>query len=100
MAANIMAVADRNKLPLAAAIVSGEYHGPQLVEEIIRARAVRRQPQRLIGDNFYDSDDTNKTHFVPIKIAQPHRSRERSKNQNRLPSRRYCNLKKVDRLLA
>ena len=51
-----MAMADRNGLPIAVGIASGERHETQLVVDTINSRFVEELPEKLIGDRAYDSD--------------------------------------------
>src|SRR5438105_5549731 len=55
-ATKIMAVADRNGLPVACWIASGPRHETKLVVDTLKARFVRPLPKKLIGDRAYDSD--------------------------------------------
>jgi transposase len=55
-ATKIMAVADRNGLPLACWIASGPRNETKLVGETLDARFTRALPRKLVGDRAYDSD--------------------------------------------
>ena len=101
MATKIMAVADRNGLPIAAGIASGERHESQLVEATIEARATKAMPRRLIGDKAYDSDPLDKQmRQMSIEMISPHRTRKRPKTQDGRTLRRYRHRWKVERLFA
>ena len=101
MASKIMAVADRNGLPIAAGIASGERHKSQLVEATIEGRATKAKPRRLIGDKAYDGDPLNeRMSQMGIEIISPHRTKKRPKTQDGRPLRRYRHRWKVERLFA
>ena len=101
MATKIMAVADRNGLPISARIASGERHESQLVEATIEARATSEKPKRLIGDKAYDSDPLDLAMAGQgIEMISPHRSRKRSRTQDGRSLRRYKNRWKIERLFA
>jgi transposase len=51
-----MAVADRNGLPIAVGIASGQRHEAPLVVDTLGQRFVRGKLTRLIGDKAYDSN--------------------------------------------
>ena len=51
-----MAVADRNGLPIAVGIASGQRHEAPLVVDTLSQRFVRGKLVRLIGDKAYDSN--------------------------------------------
>ena len=52
----IMAVADRNGLPLAVSIESATPHEVKLAEFTLVRMVIPEPPQNLISDNAYDSD--------------------------------------------
>ena len=52
----IMAIADRQGLPVAVHVESATPHEVRLVHATLAERFVRQLPERLIGDNAYDSD--------------------------------------------
>ena len=86
MATKIMAVADRNGLPIAAGIASGQRHESQLVEETIGGRATKAKPERLIGDKAYDSDPLDeRMERLGIEMISPHRTRSRPRAQDGRP---------------
>jgi transposase len=51
-----MAIADRNGLPIAVGIASGQRHEAPLVIDTLGQRFVRGKLTRLIGDKAYDSN--------------------------------------------
>lgn len=52
----IMAVADRQGLPVAVHVESATPHEVRVVQATLANRSVRQLPARLIGDNAYESD--------------------------------------------
>jgi transposase len=96
-----MAVADRNGLPLAAWIASGERAECHLVVDTLGARFLREVPQKLIGDKAYDSDglDAELAQDFGIELIAPNRSNRR-KTQDGRPLRRYKRRWKIERLFA
>jgi transposase len=98
----VMAVADRAGLPIALCIESASPHEVTLVDALLKARFVRKLPQRLIGDMAYDSDalDRRLAHRR-IEMISPHRSnRRRQATQDGRSLRRYKRRWKVERLFA
>jgi transposase len=98
-----MAVADRNGLPIAAWIGSGERHETRLVAETLEERFVEEIPERLIGDKAYDSDklDAEIEKRFGTRVIAPHRAgRRRAKTQDGRELRRYRRRWKVERVFA
>ena len=56
----IMAIADRNGLPVALWATSARPHETKLVEELLIQRSLSTLPQKLVGDRAYDSDPLDK----------------------------------------
>ena len=100
----IMAVADRNGLPLAVCTESASPAEVKLVARTLEQRFVADVPQRLIGDKAYDSDALDKEvleRFGAEMIA-PHRQNRRADRatQDGRPLRRFKRRWKVERLFA
>lgn len=96
-----MAVADRNGLPLAIGIASGERHETQLVEQTLNASFLKKLPERLIGDRAYDSDKLDaQLAKRGIEMISPHGPRRKNKTQDGRPLRRYKRRWHVERLIA
>jgi transposase len=96
-----MAVADRNGLPVAVGIASGERHETRNVLDTLKARFVRPLPTRLIGDKAYDSDRLDADlAALGIEMIAPHHPRRRRKTQDGRPLRRYRRRWHVERLFA
>jgi transposase len=96
-----MAVADRNGLPVAVGIASGERHETRNVAETLKARFVKPLPKRLIGDKAYDSDQLDADlGAMGIEMIAPHHPRRRRKTQDGRQLRRYRRRWHVERLFA
>jgi transposase len=98
-----MAMADRNGLPIAAWIGSGERHETQLVVDTLEERFTKEAPPRVIGDRAYDSDalDEELLEDFGVKLISPHRAgRRRPTTQDGRELRRYRHRWKVERLFA
>lgn len=95
-----MAVADRNGLPIAIGIASGQRHEVRLVHDTLRARFVKALPGRLIGDRAYDSDGLDEElAAMGIDMIAPNK-RKRRKTQDGRKLRRYRRRWLVERLFA
>jgi transposase len=98
----VMAVADRDGLPLAIHIESASPNEVTLVEATLASRFILAKPKRLIGDGAYDSDPLDRQlRSRGIEMIAPHR-RNRSKpaTQDGRPLRRYRHRWKIERLNA
>jgi len=98
----IMAVADRNGLPIAVHTESASPHEVTLVQATLERSVVREQPTRLIGDKAYDSDKLDaKLEQQGIELIAPHRSnRNAPQTQDGRVLRRYLRRWKIERLFA
>jgi transposase len=98
----IMAISDRNGLPIAGITGSAGPHEIRLVKETIEKRSVAPCPKILIGDRAYDSDIMDKDlNHLGIKMVSPHRSnRTRKPTQDGRELRRYKRRWKIERLWA
>jgi len=98
-----MAMADRNGLPIAAWIGSGERHETRLFVATLEERFTEETPERIIGDRAYDSDalDRQALQEFGVKLISPHRAgRKRPKTQDGRELRRYRHRWKVERLFS
>jgi transposase len=96
-----MAVADRNGLPIAIGIASGQRHEVPLVLDTLRARFLKPLPERLIGDKAYDSDKLDaELAELGIEMIAPHHPRRRRITQDGRPLRRYRRRWKVERVFS
>lgn len=96
-----MAVADRNGLPIAIGIASGQRHEAPLVLDTLGARFVRPLPERLIGDRAYDSDPLDaELAQLGVDMIAPNKCNRRRKTQDGRKLRRYRNRWRVERLFS
>lgn len=100
-ATKIMAVADRNGLPIAIGIASGERHETKLVFETLWKRFVAPLPERLIGDKAYDSAPLERNlKLFDVELIVPHRATRKNRTQDGRKLRRYKRRWHVERLFA
>ena len=97
----LMAMADASGLPIAACVASATPHEVTLVHATLDERFVDALPERLLGDNAYDSDRLDEELASQgIEMIAPHRRNRRHRTQDGRPLRRYCRRWKVERLFA
>jgi len=100
----IMAVADRNGLPLAICTDSASPAEVKLVCQTLEQRFVADVPERLIGDKAYDSDalDQEVLEQFGAEMIAPHRKGRRPDRitQDGRALRRFKRRWKVERLFA
>jgi transposase len=98
-----MAIADRSGLPVAVCTTSASPHEVTLVEDTLDEIAVDEEPQQLIGDKAYDSDE------LAVKlaferqielIAPPRRNNQQSTTWNERTQDLYKNRWKIERLFS
>src|SRR5208282_4805671 len=79
----IMAVADRNGLPVSICVESATPHEVKLATSTLVQMVVPDPPQHLIADNAYDSDklDAELRHYG-IEVIASHRRNRRIKTQD------------------
>src|SRR5271157_5457657 len=99
-----MAIAERSGLPIALWTTSASPHEVTLVDQTLDHRFTADQPQRLIGDKAYDSDQLDRRLLESrnIEMIAPHVTRAKRKQvtQDGRPMRRYRRRWKVERLIA
>ena len=96
-----MAVADRSGLPVAIDVVGAGPHEVTLVETTLDGCFVEEQPERLIDDKAYDSDElAANLADRNIELIAPHRARRRVPRQDGRALRRYRRRWRVERLFA
>jgi len=96
-----MAVADRNGLPVAVGIASGERGEVALVHDVLEQRFVDELPANLIGDKAYDSNKLDaELKAKGVEMIAPVNSRHTRNKQDRRRLRRYRRRWKVERLFA
>jgi len=98
----IMAVADRNGLPIAIHTESASPHEVTLVQATLEQSLLGERPTRLIGDKAYDSDKLDaELEQHGIELIAPHRSnRTAPQTQDGRVLRRYARRWKIERLFA
>ena len=98
----IMAVADRNGLPIAVHTESASPHEVTLLQAILEQSLLGKRPTRLIGDKAYDSDKLDaKLEEQGIELIAPHRSnRTVPQTQDGRALRRTVRRWKIERLFA
>lgn len=97
----VMAIADRNGLPISIHIESASPHESKLVEKTLDRRFVRERIGRLIGDKAYDSDKLDARLLKRgTRMIAPHiRGRIRPTQDGR-ELRRYKRRWKIERLFS
>jgi hypothetical protein len=86
---------------VALTINSANPHEVKLVEQTLDARFVDSLPERLIGDNAYDSDALDATWAAHgLEVIAPHRSNRKNKTQDGRPLRRKKRRWKVERFFG
>ena len=97
----IMAIADRQGLPVAVHVESATPHEVRLVQATLANRFVRQLPARLIGDNAYESDRLDEELARrDVELIAPHRRTRTQRTQDGRPLRRYQRRWKIERLFA
>ena len=97
----VMALADRNGLPLAVAIADGSRHDSVLTDRTLDAAFVAELPPRLIADKAWDGAALQKRLLEErgIELIAPKKRNSRRRQDGR-PLRRYRRRWKVERLFA
>ncbi|HVH87866.1 MAG TPA: IS5 family transposase, partial [Terriglobales bacterium] len=97
----IMAVADRNGLPVAVCVESATPHEVKLALPTLVQMVIPDAPKNLIGDNAYDSDNLD-AELKPygIELISPQRVNRKNKTQDLRRLRRYRRRWKIERLFA
>jgi transposase len=82
----IMAIVDRQGLPVAVHVESATPHEVRLVHATLAERFVRQLPQRLIGDNAYESDRLDaELARRGVELIAPHRRTRKQRTQEGRP---------------
>jgi transposase len=93
----IMAIADRQGLPIAVHVESATPHEVTLVHATLAQRFVNQLPVRLIGDNAYESDRLDaELARRGVELIAPHRRTRTLRTQDGRPLRRYQRRWKVE----
>jgi transposase len=97
----IMAVADRNGLPVSVWAESATPHEVMLALSTLLQMVVPDAPQNLVGDNAYDSDRLDaELRFYGIELISPHRRNRNNSTQDGRRLKRYRRRWKIERLFA
>jgi transposase len=97
----MMVVVEADGLPVAITIDRATPQEVKLVEQTLEARFIEKLPERLIGDNAYDSDALDADLALQgIEVMAPHRSNRQHKTQDGRPLRRQKRRYKVERFFA
>lgn len=96
-----MAVSDRNGVPVAATIASGQRHETQLVAQTLRSCFASSPPTLLIGDKAYDSDVLDNALLASgVELVAPHIRGRKTKTQDGRRLRRYRRRCRIERCFA
>lgn len=96
-----MAIVDASGIPVAIHLASANPHEVTLVEATLASRFIGEEPDRLIGDKAYDSDQLDANLKADgIEMIAPNRSNRKNKTQDGRHLRRYKRRWKVERLFA
>jgi transposase len=97
----IMAIADRQGLPVAVHVESATPYEVTLVHATLAERFVSQLPMRLIGDNAYESDRLDsELARLGVELIAPHRRTRTQRTQDGRPLHRYQRRWKIERLFA
>jgi transposase len=97
----IMAVADRNGLPVSVCAESATPNEVTLAMSTLLQMVLSDAPRNLIGDNAYDSERLDaELRFYGIELIAPHRRNRRNSTQDRRRLKRYQRRWKIERLFA
>jgi transposase len=99
----IMVLVDARSLPVAVDTMSASPHESKLVQRLFDFMLTRNNPERIIGDKAYDSDQlADELDEEGIELIAPHRKNRRPENvtQDGRPLRRYKRRWKVERTIA
>lgn len=98
----IMAIVDRNGLPLAASAHGANHHEVTLVQLSFDFYMIETKPEKLIGDKAYDSDGLDEAlREQGVEMVAPHRkNRRKLKTQDGRALRRYARRWLVERFFA
>ena len=97
----IMAIVDRNGLPLSVSTHAANHHEVTLVQLSFDFYMIEAKPQNLIGDKAYDSDTLDESlKKQGVEMISPHRSNRTLKTQDARRLRRYARRWLVERFFA
>ena len=97
----IMAIVDRQGLPLSVSTYAANHHEVTLVQLSFDFYMIEAKPENLIGDKAYDSDSLDEElRREGIEMIAPHRSGRKRKTQDGRRLRRYQRRWIVERFFA
>jgi transposase len=97
----ILAIVDRNGLPLSVSTHAANHHEVTLVQLSFDFYMIEAKPEKLIGDKAYDSDALDETlKGQGVEMIAPHRSNRTLKTQDGRALRRYQRRWLVERYFA
>lgn len=97
----ILAIVDRNGLPLSVSTHAANHHEVTLVQLSFDFYMIEAKPEKLIGDKAYDSDALDESlRQEGVEMVAPHRSNRTLKTQDGRALRRYKRRWLVERYFA
>jgi IS5 family transposase len=94
----IMAIVDRNGLPLSVSTHAANHHEVTLVQLSFDFYMIEAKPEKLIGDKTYDSDALDEAlKQQGVEMLSPHRSNRTLKTRDGRRLRRYARRWLVER---
>jgi transposase len=97
----ILAIVDRNGLPLSVSTHAANHHEVTLVQLSFDFYMIEAKPEKLIGDKAYDSDALDESlKEQGVEMIAPHRSNRTLKTQDGRALRRYQRRWLVERFFA
>jgi len=97
----ILAIVDRNGLPLSVSTHAANHHEVTLVQLSFEFYMIEAKPEKLIGDKAYDSDALDESlKEQGVEMIAPHRSNRTLKTQDGRVLRRYQRRWLVERFFA
>jgi len=97
----ILAIVDRNGLPLSVSTHAANHHEVTLVQLSFDFYMIEAKPEKLIGDKAYDSDALDESlKEQGVEMIAPHRSNRTLKTQDGRALRRYQRRWLVERYFA
>jgi transposase len=97
----ILAIVDRNGLPLSVSTHAANHHEVTLVQLSFDFYMIEAKPEKLIGDKAYDSDALDESlKEQGVEMIAPHRSNRTLKTQDGRTLRRYQRRWLVERFFA
>jgi len=99
----VQLIVDGQGLPLGASLAAADVAEAHMVQQTLDLFSAQTQPERLIGDKAYDSDELDETLAeMGLEMIAPHRRNRlpENKTQDGRPLRRYRHRWIVERTIA